>query len=168
MTYLDHFQLADDYIVHLDTVMDSIADPFIKSRYTGFLAVSAVTVYELAIKTIFVEFAEKKHKVLGNFTNAYFERINGRIRTRDLKNKYIVKFGDKYLKKFNIKLEKKERDVLRREGSSVKASYGNIITWRNKFAHEGKIPSTPTYEEVRKSYMTGKHVIECLAESMNR
>lgn len=168
MTYLDHFQLADDYIVHLDTVMDSIADPFIKSRYTGFLAVSAVTVYELAIKTIFVEFAEKKHKVLGNFTNAYFERINGRIRTRDLKDKYIVKFGDKYLKKFNIKLEKKERDVLRREGSSVKASYGNIITWRNEFAHEGKIPSTPTYEEVRKSYMTGKHVIECLAESMNR
>lgn len=168
MKYLDHFRLADDYIAHLDTVMGSITDPFIKSRYTGFLSVSAVTVYELAIKTIFVEFAEKKHKVLGNFTNAYFAKINGRIRTRDLRDKYIVRFGDKYLKKFNIRLEKKEKDVLIREGSSVKASYGNIITWRNEFAHEGKIPSTPTYEEVRKSYATGKHVIDCLAESMNR
>ncbi len=168
MTYLNHFRLADNYIAHLDTVIGSITDPFIKSRYTGFLAVSAVTVYELAIKTVFVEFAEKKHKVLGNFTNAYFERINGRIKTHDLKNRYVAKFGDKYLKRFKSKLEKKERDILRSEGSSIKASYGNIITWRNEFAHEGKIPSTPTYEEVRKSYMPGKYVIECLADSMSR
>ena len=54
MTYSDHFQLADDYLAHLDKTMGSISDPFILSRYTGFLAVSAVTVYELGIKTIFI------------------------------------------------------------------------------------------------------------------
>jgi hypothetical protein len=50
MPYTDHFTLADDYITHLDAVIGGITDPFINSRYTGFLSVSAVTVYELALK----------------------------------------------------------------------------------------------------------------------
>ncbi len=59
MSYDDHFKLADDMIDHLNTVIDSISDPFIKSRYTGFVAVASVTVYELAIKEIFFECARK-------------------------------------------------------------------------------------------------------------
>ncbi len=168
MGYSDHFKLADDYITHLDTVIRTIPDPFIISRYTGFLAVSAVTVYELAIKTIFIEFAEKKHKVLGNFTVAYFDKINGRIKSRDLKERYIAKFGDKYIKRFKKKIEKKEKQILRAEGASISASYGNVITWRNEFVHEGKSPSTATYEEVKQSYARGKYLINCLAEAMNR
>lgn len=168
MAYSDHFQLTDDYIQHLDTVISTIPDPFIRSRYTGFLAVSAVTVYELAIKTIFIEFAEKKHKVLGNFTIAYFDKISGRIKSRDLKERYIAKFGDKYVKRFKKRIEKKEREVLLNEGASMNASYGNVITWRNEFVHEGKSPSTATYEEVKQSYIRGKYLIDCLAETMNR
>lgn len=166
MPYSDHFKLADDYIVHLDAVMATIHDPFIKSRYTGFLSVSAVTVYELAIKDIFKEFANKKHKVLGNFTSAYFYRINGRIKIDDLKRDYLPKFGDKYLQKFLKKLEEKEKEILRSAGVSVKSSYGNIVTWRHHFAHEGKIPTTPTYDEVKRSYSTGKELIHCLSNSM--
>lgn len=168
MPYDEHFRLADDYISHLDAVISGIADPFIKSQYTGFLAVSAVTVYELALKTIFFEFAQGKHKVLASFTNAYFARINGRIKVKVIREEYITKFGDKYLKRFDKKLEACERDILRREGASVRSSYANIITWRNGFAHEGIVPSTATYDEVRKAYRFGKHVIHCLAESMKR
>jgi hypothetical protein len=168
MSYLDHFQLADDYITHLDTVMDSITDPFIKSRYTGFLAVTAVTVYELAIKNIFIDFAEKKHKVLKNFTTTFFHRINGRIKAPIVKDEYVSKYGEKYVKKFSAKLKEKEREILRAEGASVLTSYGNIIKWRNQFAHEGIIPNTPTYEEVKKSYKVGKYVIHCLNEAMKR
>lgn len=168
MSYITHFQLADDYIRHLDTMMGSISDPFIKSRYTGFLAVSAVTVYELAIKAIFIEFAEKKHKVLKNFTSAYFERINGRIKTSIIKDEYISKYGEKYVKKFDKYIKKKEAEILRIESASILASYGNIITWRNQFAHEGIIPSTATYDEVKKAYQFGKHIIDCLAVAMKR
>ncbi|MHC4454521.1 MAG: HEPN domain-containing protein [Planctomycetota bacterium] len=168
MAYLDHFQLADDYIAHLDTVMVSITDPFITSRYTGFLAVTAVTVYELAIKTIFIDFAMKKHKVLENFTNTYFRRINGRIKTSIVKDEYVSKFGEKYVKRFDKKLKDKEKEILRTEGASVLTSYGNIIEWRNQFAHEGIIPQNATYDEVKKSYNMGKYVINCLAESMKR
>lgn len=65
MTYQDHFKLADDIISHVDTVIHEIADPFISSRYIGFISVSAVTVYELAIKEIFCDFATQEHEVLG-------------------------------------------------------------------------------------------------------
>lgn len=144
MAYQDHFRLADEYIQHLDTVMNSIPDPFMKSRYVGFLAVSAVTVYELAIKEIFIEFSERKHKVLGNFARTFFDRINGRIRRDAIKKDYLKRFGEKYKARFQRKIEEKERAILRSHGVSVMSSYENIITWRNDFAHEGEIPTTAT------------------------
>jgi hypothetical protein len=166
--YTDHFRLADDYIAHLDVVLGSSSDPFVQSRYTGFLAVSTVTVYELTIKTIFREFAQGKHKVLGNFADAYFDRINGKIRLSTLRGEYIKKFGEKYIKRFDRRLAEKENEILRKDGESVKSSYENIITWRNDFAHGGNIPATPTYEEVKRAYTFGKHVLHCLAGTMNR
>ncbi len=48
MAYHDHFKLADDMISHLDSVIGGITDSFVTSRYVGFVAVAAVTVYELA------------------------------------------------------------------------------------------------------------------------
>ncbi len=166
MAYYSHFRLADDVITYLDTVVDAIPDPFIQSRYVGLVAIASATVYELAIKDIFCDFSEKKHKVLGSFVSKYFERINGRIKTKMLKNDYIPRFGDKYLKRFKSKLDTKEREYLRNYGVSVLSAYNNLIEWRNQFAHEGKMPTTVTYTEIKKAYENGKAVIECLAETM--
>jgi hypothetical protein len=168
MPYTDHFKLADDYLVHMDLVIATIDDPFIKSRYVGFITVSAVTVFELAIKEIFIEFAKKKHPVLGSFTLAYFDRINGRIKRDVLRDDYVKKFGEKYVRRFVRKIEQKEKNILAVEGASVKQAYANVITWRNDFAHEGNLKVVATYEEVKKSYALGKHVIHCLAETMVR
>ncbi len=79
MAYANHFRHADDVIAHLNTVVPTITDPLLVAKYSGFAAVAAVTVYELAIKEIFCEFGRRKHKILGNFTESYFDRINGRI-----------------------------------------------------------------------------------------
>ncbi len=168
MAYTDHFKLADDIIAHLNTVMGEVTDPLITSRYAGFAAVVSVTVYELAIKEIFVGFGERKHKVLGEFTRSYFNRINGRIAMDTIKRDYIAKFGDKYVQRFKRKIDEVESNSLREHSISVKTSYGNVITWRNQFAHEGILPSTATYDEVTRSYQTGKDVIKCLAETMQR
>lgn len=168
MSYLDHFQLADDYITHIDPVIVTITDPFILSRYTGFLSISAVTVYELAIKTIFIDFAKKKHNVFGAFTYSHFYRINGQIKLKALREKHIVSFGDKYVKQFNKALEKAEADVLSSEGVSVKNCYNNIIQWRHDFVHQGNTPSTATYDEAKKSYYAGKYLIDCLNNAMRR
>ncbi len=168
MAYQVHFKLADDMISHLNSVIGGFTDPFVTSRYVGFVAVAAVTVYELAIKEIFCEFAQNKHKVFGNFVDKHFDRINGRIKLDIIRRDYLPRFGNKYLQRFEKKIKKAdERSIRAREGS-IQTAYGNIIIWRNKFAHEGKIPSTPTYLDVTKAYDTGKAVIDCLAETMRR
>lgn len=166
MPYASHFQLADDIITHLDTVVGGIADPFVQSRYIGFVAISSATVYELAIKDIFCDFSQKKHKILGTFVSSYFDRINGRIKTKILKKDYIPRFGDKYLKRFQKKLDEKEKEYLRTQGISILSAYNNVIEWRNQFAHEGKVPNTVTYTEITRAYRNGKVVIDCLAETM--
>jgi len=168
MPYQDHYALADGVITHLDTVMTGIADPFLQTRYVGFVSVTAVTVYELAIKEIFCEFGDKKHKVLGSFTRSYFDRINGRIKIDVIRSEYIKRFGDKYVEKFKLKLEQTERRVLISSRASVKSSYNNLIEWRNEFSHAGRIPTNVTYSEVIRAYQLGKEVIRCLAEAMTR
>ncbi len=168
MTYTDHYRLADDVIRHLDPIVSGITDPFLTSRYSGFVAVAAVTVYELAIKDIFIEFAEKKHKVLAEFTRSYFDRINGKIKVTVLQDEYVSRFGVKYVQRFKKKLALAEKTSLQINRVSIRSSYGNVITWRNQFAHEGQMATTVTYPEVIKSYQAGKEVIRCLAETMYR
>jgi RiboL-PSP-HEPN len=166
--YADHFKLADDLIVHLTPAVAGIADPFIASRYSGFVAVAAVTVYELAVKEILCTFGDSKHAVLGNFTRAHFDRINGRIKYRVLHEEYVFSFGDKYVRRFKKNIAKREREILIAQRKSILTSYDNIITWRNLFAHEGRIPTNATYAEAVDAYEMGKEVIECLASSMKR
>ena len=168
MAYTDHFKLTDDLIQHLDPVLAGLNDPFIESRYTGFLAVSAVTVLELAMKTIFIEFSATKHKVFANFCTRYFDRINGRIDLKTIRENYLDRFGTKYQARFIRTLDRLEAKELKAAGSSIKASYGNLLTWRNEFAHEGNIPIQATYADVKRAYVYGKQVMSCLAACMRR
>ncbi|WP_412064674.1 HEPN domain-containing protein [Rhizobium sp. SYY.PMSO] len=168
MAYTTRFSLVEDYLAHLDPMMAGIADQFIQSRYLGFVLISAVTVYELAIKDIIYEFSDKKHVVLGKFARAKFDQLNGRIKIDSLKNEHIKMFGDKYVDKFKNKLQKKEDASLAAGGPSIKSSYGNIITWRHAFVHQGVAPSTTNYEEIKRAYLAGKEVLHCVNEAMVR
>ena len=168
MAYTDHFDLADKLIAHLDALGADKADPLDQARYASFLSVSATTVYELAVKEVFFDFAHKKHKRFGAFVEAHFKRINGRIRTRDLKGNHIPMFGEVYLNRYKKYEEKAERDFLESNGVSIRSSYNNLIQWRNEFAHQGKIITTATYSEVNGAYEAGKRILECLARTMVR
>ena len=168
MPYSVHFKLTDDLIQHLDPVLAGLNDPFIESRYTGFLAVSSVTVLELAMKTIFIRFATAKHKVLGHFCTQHFDRINGRIGIKVIEDDYLHRFGQKYQVRFKRQLDALEQRSLISVGVSIKTSYGNLITWRNEFAHEGNVPANASYAEVKRAYECGKDVMHCLAQCMRR
>ena len=168
MTYSDHFIHADDVVAHLNGIVPAITNPLLTPKYVGFVSVAAVTVYELAVKDIFIEFAQKKHKLLGHFTESYFERINGRIKLDVIKRDYIGKFGSKYQTRFQKNIEKTSKVYFDLHHRDVRNSYANLITWRNDFAHEGKINSMTTYNEVIQAYEDGKQVIHCLANSMTR
>lgn len=167
MSYTRYFVPADQTIGHLSTLV-SVLDPLLQMQYTGFAAVSAVTVYELAIKEIFREFAGKKNKVFGHFVDQHFKRINGRIGLRALREDYLPSFGDKYFKNFEKLIILEEAASLRTYGQSIKGSYGNLITWRHEFAHEGRVPTNATFNEVQLSYDRGKKVIEVLARALVR
>src|SRR5688572_1627528 len=120
--YSDHFKLADDLIEHLDSVLTGVQDPFIASRYAGFVAVSSVTVLEMALKAIFCDFAAAKDKVLGTFCERHFHRINGRIGLEIIIDDYLPRFGAKYQTRFKRALETVEMEQLKAVGASVKQS----------------------------------------------
>lgn len=166
MPYVDRFRATDELLLHLVTVIPTITNPALVANYAGFLSVSAVTVYELAVKDIFIEFSAKKHNTFGVFTGTHFNRINGRIKLKDLKDEHIKAFGEKYLLKFNSALDTKERVILASGGESVKASYTNLIVCRHTYVHQGY--PTLSFQEVQRFFQNGKIVLECLFDAMKR
>lgn len=168
MSYVANFQHADDIIVHLNEVLPGLTDPLLSAKYVGFVSVAAVSVYEVAIKEIFINFATNKHQILGTFTESFFNRINGKVGIDSIKNDYIKRFGSKYLSRFEKKLAAASNERLQTHRRDIKNSYANLITWRNDFAHTGRINATSTYAEVVQAYEDGKEVIRCLAETMVR
>lgn len=167
MAYHRFFNPTDSTINHLSAIITQ-CPPLIAMQYTGFAAVSAVTVYELAIKEVCTEFGRKKHKGFGHFVESHFRRLNGRISLNDIRTETLPRFGEKYLKRFNSLLEAEERSYLVANHASIKSSYGNLVTWRNNFAHQGTIPNNATFHEVQRSYESGKKVIDCLALALTR
>jgi hypothetical protein len=168
MSYVDRFQLVDGLVSHLDAVIVPTLDPFLRTRYVGFVCVSAVTVMELAVRDILIEFATKKHRVFGAFCQDLYERLNGRIMLDDLRKNHIKRFGDRYVSRFVRLLDAEERRELSTSGRSVKASYGNLITWRNSFAHQGVLPPNASYAEAKQGLELGKQVLHCLDAAMIR
>ena len=108
MAYVDQFQHADDIVTHLNSIVRQIGttNPLLAAKYTGFVSIAGVTVYELAIKDIFTEFARKKHKTFGHFVDEHFNRINGRIKLQVIRDDYISRFGKKYKERFERKIQK--------------------------------------------------------------
>jgi len=167
MSYKAHFAHADAIVAHLNGLVPTLGDPLLEAKYVGFITVAAVTVYELAIKEIFIEFAKKKHAAFGNFTEKFFERLNGRIKTKELREN-IKSFGEKYVLRFDKQLEKEAKAYLKLHKRDIRSSYLNVITWRHDFAHAGKISATATFSEATLAYEEGKVVIHCLAQVMIR
>lgn len=166
MPYTDRFISTDNLITNLSPNIATITDAAILASYAGFLSVSSITVYELAIKDIFSDFATRKHLVFGHFVEKYLFRINGRIQINDLKSNQVKAFGNKYLQKFENSINQKEVTFLASHGRSMKSSYGNLITCRHEFVHQGN--PTLTVTEVIDNYNLGKEIIHSLFDSMKR
>ena len=168
MAYVDRYPLADDLITHLNGVISPALDPFLTTRYVGFVCVSAVTVVELAVRDILIEFASKKHRVFGVFCQDSYERLNGRVSLKDLRDLHIKRFGGKYLVRFNKLLAAEERRELLASGRSASASFGNLVTWRHVFAHQGVLPANASYLEAKQGFELGKQVLRCLDQALQR
>jgi hypothetical protein len=81
---------------------------------------------------------------------------------------HVNMFGVKYLDRFKQNLEKSEQEYVRAHNKSPKSAYSNVIVWRHQFVHEGTLPNTTNYAEIKDQYTTGKEVIHCLFRTMVR
>lgn len=166
MAYEECFRHADGVVACLSRYVPSVSDQLDVVRLSGFVAVAAVTAYEQAIKNIFVDFAMRRDQVFGEYVRSYFDKINGRIKYAELKDEYTRRFGENYRNSFKNNVGAAVKEYLRECGRDPVTAYGNIVTWRNAFAHEGILSSTATFNEVVTTYSDGKVIILCLARSM--
>ena len=158
MTYQSNFECVDDLIKHLDAYIGSIVDHNLRIQYIGLVAVVAIAAYESSIKEIFKSFATQTHPALCCYIFSDFDKINAKIKVEDLK-RYITKFGDSYLEKFEKYLAVKNRRNERLYRRNFINSYAQILKHRHEFAHSVKITNC-TYEEVKSYYYDGKKVID--------
>ena len=168
MSYTSQFAHADAVMTHLAGFVPGLCDPQLQQKYIGFASVAAITVYELAIKDIFVDFASKKHVVLEEFVKTFFRRINGRVSPDVIVGKYVPHFGVKYTNRYKKRLKSESAHYLRKNKRDFVNSYRNLLTWRHNFVHAGQLTTTVTFAEVVQAYEDGKHLIHCLAACMTR
>ena len=143
------FDESDSYMKHVAKAIQDLNDDAISTRYVGFVAITAVTTYEIAIKKILIEFAHKTNSTLGNFASKHFEKLNARI-DRDEIGQYLSYFGDSYKEDFKNAIDSAEAQKAN-EGS-IKASFSNLLTWRHEFVHAGTLPNQATFKEAITAY----------------
>lgn len=165
MAYIGHFKLVDDVSCHFDGMVTSV-NPFLQSRYVGFYAVASAAVLELALKEVISDFAKNKHAMFGTYVVARYERINGRISLEDVVKEHLKPFGKRYQTGFKDRLKGLDRYSIVKCGFSVRNSYEALLTCRHQFAHEGSVPDTLTYADVKNGFEAGKAVMGCLARTL--
>lgn len=162
MAYTDRFTDVDVLISGLNHIVPNIAGN-IQPKIAGFLAVNAVTAYELAIKEIIADFATAKHSVFGDFIRCYHSRLNGNIKIQSLKEE-LKKFGGSYKDDFEASLCIKEAQIRNTMNQDLRSSYNNLLECRHQFVHASNI--TLTIQECINNYNAGKSVIEALFDAM--
>src|SRR3546814_14135856 len=79
----------------------------------------------------------------------------------------LKRFGGAFHKRFNSLLTRVDRYYIKQKGFSIVSSYGSLITCRHEFAHQGSIPETASYNDIKNGYEAGKVFLSCLAKAPN-
>jgi hypothetical protein len=166
MAYQDHFKLVDDVSSHFDGAVSEV-DAFLQSRYVGFYAVASAAVVELALKEIVVAFAQRNHPLFGGYLNAQYERINGRVSLGQIDDQHLKPFGKKFQTRFKKLLRRVDNYYIAKHGYSVRLSYEALFTCRHQFAHEGSVPDSSGYSDIKRGFEAGKVVLACLAKTLS-
>jgi hypothetical protein len=164
MNYAKHFALVDDVAGHFDGAIKGL-DAFTVTRYAGLYAVSSAAVLELALKEIVIGFAASRDPVFGDYIASRYEFINGRIKLSHIKQDHLEPFGKAYLKNFDRLVTWLDAYGVKRKRGSLVSAYGNLLTCRHKFAHEGA--TTCTYDEVKSGFEAGKRIMACLHHALS-
>lgn len=81
---------------------------------------------------------------------------------------HVKRFGERYVSRFEKLLADAETSELKQSGRSIRASYGNLVTWRHSFAHQGMLPANASYGEAKQGFELGKRVLTCMHGALQR
>lgn len=158
MPHTDRVIPVDDLFQEFNSIVFGFSSD-LQSKITGFMSVSAVTSYELAIKDILIDFASSRHAEFGNFIRKHLSRINGNIQIQQIKD-LIKSFDDNYSTKFENCLCDTESRLDVSQRYRMREDYKNLLTCRHKFVHGGHI--TLSFQECEASFNIGKNIINSL------
>jgi hypothetical protein len=158
------FTSSDAIARHLLAIEPSLGDQVLANKYVGFGSVSAAAIFEMNIKDAIFEFCGRISPVFENFGRSRFERMNGRISIKLLKEDCLLPFGEAYKDGFVSRLDSADQLALATSRTSVIQCYQNLLTWRHSFAHTGSAPATATLSEFGVAYEESKKVIQCFFE----
>ena len=165
--YAHHLQRAEDLtanVLKFAPPPGPEGDAF-RADLAGLLAIAYVAAFENCVKTIFISFGTATNPILGTVTEHHFEKLASKIHYDFLGDGYALQFGHVYKAKYLKCLNAEEAAVLAASQVSMKEAYANMLTWRNKFAHEGVMLTT--LEEVTAAYPMAKRVIAALDSAMS-
>jgi RiboL-PSP-HEPN len=145
-------------------VSSPAADEF-RADLAGLLVTSYFAAYECCVKSIFVNFASSKNKLLASVIGRQFEKISGRIKLQIITDEYARQFGETYRTRLVDRIKLLEDEIMGTERLSAKASFENLIDWRHQFAHAGK--RLATLEEVIATEKIARGIIWALDEVMS-
>ncbi len=159
----DFFRETDSFLKHLEETVTLINDDYLKSQYVGIVAVKAVSAYEVAVKTLLIDYARNIHPIVLKFAEDQYQKLSARI-SRDEIKKYLELYGKNILNQFKFIEDTKDAR------GGVKSSFTSLQTWRHYFVHQNELhpnQQQSTFEESIKAYELGKGVIYALAEALD-
>src|SRR3546814_123479 len=105
------------------------------------------------------DLAERTHPTFSSYFASRHEQVNGRVKISQINEDCLKRFGGAFHKRFNSLLTRVDRYYIKQKGFSIVSSYGSLITCRHEFAHQGSIPETASYNDIKNGYEAGKVVL---------
>jgi hypothetical protein len=133
-----------------------------RADLAGLLVVAIAASYESCVKEILINFAAKRHVIFGEFASNHYNRLNSKIRVKDL-SAYSKLFGSATHDKFWQGLKRRSEAIRARLGQHIEGHYENILDWRHAFAHSWA--RNTTIEEITITHRFASRVIYCFDDA---
>jgi len=153
-----HFKRIDDLVAEMNQFVpiDERGVSDFRADLAGMLVVAIAAMYESCAKETMVSYAAKQHSSFESFAAKNFDRLNSRIRVRDLR-RYCSVFDPEIRTKFNTLYNHRKQTILAITGKRVEDEFDRILDWRHDFAHAGL--RNTTIEEAIKTHRIGRFIM---------
>ena len=136
-----------------------------RADLAGLLVVSMASSYESCVKETLYCYGDHHSPAFGMYTRNLYAKLNSRIDVKDL-FKYAKLCGPSVSRTFRSEFRKEKDRILRFTGHDIETVYGQVLDWRNDYAHAGL--NNTTVEEAFAHHRFAKHVVDVFDKSLSQ